>query len=131
VRRPRRLLFLLLLCVPASAHAGDKCWPSANTAYTLSSVNMTPSAAGIDVRGFDEFLTLNFVKTAGTTINTAVEMKTEAGNWVPASGGPLTGSFHGSINPDHIVIHAVRLNTSTCTGGCSATVQLCSRPNAP
>ena len=121
-------LVLVLLSTVSAGAAGDKCWPSGASVYTLNSVATTPGTDGVDVRGYDQFLTLNFIKSAGT-ISTTVEVKLDGGDWVALSGGPLTANFHGALNPDGIVIHRVRLNTGTCTG-CTASAKVCSRPNA-
>lgn len=127
----RRTFFLLVLfLLPTPLHAQqkvEKCWPTGTTTYSLSSVNTTPGPLGVDVRGYAKHLTLNLILTSGT-ISTAVEVKTQAGGWVALAGGPLGNNFHGALNPDHIVIDFLRLNTGTCTA-CVAAAQLCSYPD--
>lgn len=124
----RILLVLLMLGIASSVWAADKCWPQGGGTYTLNSVNYTPDANGIDVRGYDQYLTANFIKSAGT-ISTQVEVKLDSGDWVALSGGPLSANFHGSLNPSQAVIQRVRFNTGTCTG-CTASLKVCGRPNA-
>ena len=63
----RILLVLLMLGIASSVWAADKCWPQGGGTYTLNYVNYTPDANGIDVRGYDQYLTANFLKTAGTS----------------------------------------------------------------
>lgn len=122
-----RWLALVGVLLSAPAWAADKCWPQGGSVYVLSSLNYTPDVNGIDVRGFDQYLSANFIKTAGT-INTTVQVKLDGGDWVDAAG-VLSSNFHGALNPYQHIINRVRFQTTVCTG-CSATLKVCGRANS-
>lgn len=124
----RWLVVLAILLVATSAQAADRCWPLDGLTYTLNSNNYTPGDDGIDVRGFEQYLTAQIVKTAGT-MNITVEVKYDgAAEWKELAGGPITDDFFGGVNPDQLVIHRVRFKTASCSG-CTASLRVCGRSN--
>ena len=113
------MLLLLLggLVSPAlAAVEGDAARTFAT--YTLSSVNLAPSASGENIAGYDGQCTVQLVLTSGT-----IRVNVETSN-LQQDGTPLgffsVGTLQGSTMQDLTgAVERVRLNVTCCQTDCT------------
>jgi hypothetical protein len=110
------MLVLASVRVAAADVEGDiaRTFPT----YTLSSVNLAPSATGEDISGYDGQCTVQLVLTSGT-----IRVNVETSN-LQQDGTPLgfvsTGTLAGSTMQDLTGgVQRVRLNVTCCQTDCT------------